>query len=121
MQRAGAFGVFTTEDEHGPKVRLCGYVRTRHRQTNNGAELWAALEALHGFWVPKFGNPTRLTLSATRSDRQGSALEVKRVDDNIRQTASPRARLGNVAPGNGKARERSQVGARPSTCQRAGE
>ena len=34
-------------------MRFCGYVPTRHRQTNNGAELWAALEALQGFWVPK--------------------------------------------------------------------
>ena len=34
-------------------MRFCGYVPTRHRQTNNGAALWAALEALQGFWVPK--------------------------------------------------------------------
>ena len=46
MRRVGGFGVFATEDEQGPKVRFCGYVPTRHRQTNNGAELWAALEAL---------------------------------------------------------------------------
>ena len=49
MGKAGGFGVFATEDEQGPEVRFCGYVRTRHRQTNNGAELWAALEALQGF------------------------------------------------------------------------
>ena len=49
MRRAGGFGVFATEDEQGPEVRFCGYVPTRHRQTNNGAELWAALEALQGF------------------------------------------------------------------------
>ena len=48
MRRAGGFGVFTVEDEQGPEVRLCGYVPTRHGQTNNGAELWAALEALKG-------------------------------------------------------------------------
>ena len=53
MCRAGGFGVFAAEDEQGPEVRFCGYVPTRHRQTNNGAELWAALEALQGFWVPK--------------------------------------------------------------------
>ena len=53
MRRAGGFGVFATEDAQGPEVRFCGYVPTRHRQTNNGAELWAALEALQGFWVPK--------------------------------------------------------------------
>ena len=53
MRRAGGFGVFAAEDEQGPEVRFCGYVPTRHRQTNNGAELWAALEALQGFWVPK--------------------------------------------------------------------
>ena len=53
MHRAGGFGVFATEDEQGPEVRFCGYVPTRHRQTNNGAELRAALEALQGFWVPK--------------------------------------------------------------------
>ena len=34
-------------------MRFCGYVPTHHRQTNNGAELWAAPEALQGFWVPK--------------------------------------------------------------------
>ena len=34
-------------------MRFCGYVPTRHKQTNNGAELWAALEALQGFRVPK--------------------------------------------------------------------
>ena len=50
---AGGFGVFTTENEQGLEVRFCGYVPTRHRQTNNSAELWAALEALQGFWVPK--------------------------------------------------------------------
>ena len=53
VRRAGGFGVFATEDEQGPEVRFCGYAPARHRQTNNGAELWAALEALHGFWVPK--------------------------------------------------------------------
>ena len=53
MRRAGGFGVFAAEDEQGPEVRFCGYVPTRRRQTNNGAELWAALEALRGFWVPK--------------------------------------------------------------------
>ena len=46
MRRVGVFGVFAAEDEQGPEVRFCGYVPTRHRQTNNGAELWAALEAL---------------------------------------------------------------------------
>ena len=39
MRRAGGFGAFAAEDEQGPKVRFCGYVPTRHRQTNNGAEL----------------------------------------------------------------------------------
>ena len=53
MRRAGGFGVFAAEDEQGPEVRFCGYVPTRHMQTNNGAELWAAVEALQGFWVPK--------------------------------------------------------------------
>ena len=53
MRSAGGFGVFAAEDEQGPELRFCGYVPTRHRQTNNGAELWAALEALQGFWVPK--------------------------------------------------------------------
>ena len=53
MRRAGGLGVFATKDEQGPEVRFSGYVPTRHRQTNNGAELWAALEALQGFWVPK--------------------------------------------------------------------
>ena len=53
MRRAGGFGAFATEHEQGPEVRFCGYVPTRHRQTNNRAELWAALEALQGFWVPK--------------------------------------------------------------------
>ena len=52
-RRAGGFGVFAAEDDQGPQVRFCGYVPTRHRQTNNGAELWAAVEALQGFWVPK--------------------------------------------------------------------
>ena len=37
----------------GASCGFYGYVPTRHRQTNNGAELWAALEALQGFWVPK--------------------------------------------------------------------
>ena len=53
MRRAGGFGVFATKDEQRPEVRFCGYVPTCHRQTNNGAELWAALEALQGFLVPK--------------------------------------------------------------------
>ena len=53
MRRAGGFGVFAAEDEQGREVRFCGYVPTRLRQTNNGAELWAALEALQGFLVPK--------------------------------------------------------------------
>ena len=53
MRRAGEIGVFAAEDEQGPEVRFCGYVPTHHRQTNNGAELWAAVEALQGFWVPK--------------------------------------------------------------------
>ena len=52
MRRAGGFGVFATEDEQGPEMRFCGYVPTCHRQTNNSAELWAAPEALQGFWVP---------------------------------------------------------------------
>ena len=53
MRRPGGFGVFAAEDDQGPEVRFCGYVPTHHRQTNNGAELWAAVEALQGFWVPK--------------------------------------------------------------------
>ena len=53
MRRAGVFGVFAAEDDQGPEVRFCGYVPTHYRQTNNGAELWAAVEALQGFWVPK--------------------------------------------------------------------
>ena len=53
MRRAGGYGVFTAEDDQGPEVRFCGYVPTHQRQTNNGAELWAAVEALQGFWVPK--------------------------------------------------------------------
>ena len=53
MCKASGVGVFATKDEQGPEVRSRGYVPTRHRQTNNGAELWAALEALQGFWVPK--------------------------------------------------------------------
>ena len=53
MRNAAGFGVFAPEDEQGPEMRLCGYVPAHHRQTNNGAELWAALEALQGFWVPK--------------------------------------------------------------------
>ena len=53
MRKVGGLGVFATEDEQGPDVRFCGYVPTRHTQTNNGAELLAAPEALQGFWVPK--------------------------------------------------------------------
>ena len=53
MRKAGGFGEFAAEDEQGPEVRFCGYVPTCHRQTNNGAQLWAALEALQRFWVPK--------------------------------------------------------------------
>ena len=53
MRRAGGFGVFAAEDDQGPEVRFCGYVPTHYRQTNDGAELWAAVEALQGFWVPK--------------------------------------------------------------------
>ena len=46
-------------------MRFCGYVPTRHRQTT---ELWAALEALQGFWVPKLAiltNSQYLQLGAT--------------------------------------------------------
>ena len=53
MRTVGGFGVFAAENEGGPEVTFCGYVLTRHRQTNNGAELWAALEALQGFLVSK--------------------------------------------------------------------
>ena len=68
MRRAGGFGVFATEDEQGPEVRFGGYVPTRHKQTNNGAELWAAPEALQDFWVPKLAiltNSQYLQLGAT--------------------------------------------------------
>ena len=54
MRRTAGFGVFAAEDEQGPEVHFCGYVPTRHRQTNNGAEPWAVLEGLQGFWVPKW-------------------------------------------------------------------
>ena len=53
MALAYSQGPEVSQHEQGPKVRFCGYVPTRHRETNNGAELWAALEALQGFWVPK--------------------------------------------------------------------
>ena len=50
MRKAGGFGVFATEDEQGPEVRFCGCVPTRHRQTNNGAQLWALdLKRYRGF------------------------------------------------------------------------
>ena len=60
MRRAGGFGVLAAEDDQGPEVRFCGYVPTHYRQTNNGAELWAAVEALQGFWVPKLAILTDL-------------------------------------------------------------
>ena len=69
MHRACGFGVFAPEDDQGPEVRFCGYVPTRHRQTNSGAELWAALEGLQGFLVPKLAILTDsqyLQLGATR-------------------------------------------------------
>ena len=53
LRRASGFRVCTPEHAQGPEVCLCGYVRTRHRQTNNGAELWAALAGLQEFRVPK--------------------------------------------------------------------
>ena len=66
----------------------------------------------------EIGNPHRLKVSATRSDWQSTSLEVKRVDDNIRQAASPHARLINTTPGNGKARQRTQVRTGPmSMCR----
>ena len=68
MRRAGGFGVFAPQDEQGPEAHFCGYVPTRHGQTNNGAELWAALEALQGFWVSKLAILTdsqHLQLGAT--------------------------------------------------------
>ena len=76
--RAGGFGVFATEDEQGQEVRFCGYVPTRHRQTNNAAELWAALEALQGFWVPKLAILTDsqyLQLGATSRARHWKSKE----------------------------------------------
>ena len=30
----------------------------KYRQTNYGLELWAALEAMQGFWVPQLAVPT---------------------------------------------------------------
>ena len=39
--------------DQGLEVRFSGYVPTKYRQTNNGSESWAALEALQGFWIPK--------------------------------------------------------------------
>ena len=68
MRRAGGFGVFAAEDDQGPEVRFCGYVPTHYRQTNNRADLWAAVEALQGFWVPKlaiFTDSQYLQLGAT--------------------------------------------------------
>ena len=118
-RRAGGFGVFATEDEQGPEVRFCGTDASQANKQQCGAP--GNTGSPTGVLGAKIGNPHRLTVSATGSDRQGIALEIKMVDDNIRQAASPRARLGNAAPGNGKARKRSQVGTRPSTCQRAGE
>ena len=53
MRRAGGFGVFAAEDDQGLEVCFVGYVPPRHRQTNNEAELSAAVEALQGFGVPK--------------------------------------------------------------------
>ena len=53
MRRASGFGIFAAEDEQGPEVHFCGNAPTRHTQTNNGADLWATLEALQGFWAPK--------------------------------------------------------------------
>ena len=120
-RRAGGFGVFAAEDDQGPQVRFCGYVPTRHRQTNNGAELSAAVEALQGFWVPKTGNPHRLAIPAAGSDWQGPALEIKGMDNHVRKAAGPRPSPGNAAPGNGDAGTRSQVGQCPSSCQRAGK
>ena len=65
MRRAGGFGVFAAEDDQGPEVRFCGYVPTRQRQTNNGAELWAAVEALHGFCVPFVNRPFESEIHGT--------------------------------------------------------
>ena len=89
MRRAGGFGVFATEDEQGPEVRFCGYVPTRHRQTNNGAVLWAALEALQGFRVPKLAILTDsqyLQLRATGKASTGSQKGGRQHPANCRST-----------------------------------
>ena len=52
-ERAGRLGLFAPDDDHGPGVRFSGYVLAKYTQTNNGSKLWAALEALLGFWVLK--------------------------------------------------------------------
>ena len=51
--QAGGFGVHAPDDGQGLEVGFFGYVAIKHRKTNNGAELWAALELLQGFWGPK--------------------------------------------------------------------
>ena len=51
--RVGGFGVYAPDNENGSDERFSGHVPIKHRHTNNGAKLWAALEALQGFWVPK--------------------------------------------------------------------
>ena len=83
MRRAGGFGVFTAEDEQAPEVRFCGYVPTRHRQTNDGAELLGSTGSPTGVLGAKTGNPHRLTVPATGSDWQGPTLEVKGMDNHV--------------------------------------
>ena len=51
--RAREPGARAPDDTLGPKVKFFVHVPIKHRQSKSGAELWAAMEAPQGFWVPK--------------------------------------------------------------------
>ena len=62
--------MFEPHDDQGPEVRFSGYVPTKYMQTNIGSELWAALEVLQGFWVPKLA-----ILTDSQYPQQGASEE----------------------------------------------
>ena len=119
MRRAGGFGVFAAEDDQGPEVRFCGYVATHHRQTNDGAELWAAVEALQDSGCQNWqSSPTRNTCSWERlaGPNTGSQRDGQPRLENCRSTSQS----GKSCSGKWRRREEKLGGSMSqhmSTCR----
>ena len=107
--------VYAPDDGQGPEVGCFGYEPIKDTQTNNGVELWAALEALQGLWVPKLAILTD-SVSAVGGEWQSPQLKFKGMDHSVGCAEGKCASTGITPTKNEQAGQTSAMALHTSMC-----